>query len=81
MALLFNLLWGHASRGGRLLDRHADPEQTEAITRSYALGPMMYLASFAMAFWKPGISVVMALAYAVFWAMPNQNPIIKRRAA
>jgi uncharacterized membrane protein len=80
MALLFNLLWRYAARGGRLFSKHADPQQIEAISRAYSVGPLMYLASLAMAFWRPGVSVGMTFAYAVFWALPSRNPLLTSRA-
>jgi uncharacterized membrane protein len=80
MALMFNLLWRYAARGGHLFGKNADPQQIEAITRAYSMGPLMYVGSLAMAFWSPGVSVAMTFAYAVFWALPIRNPFVTSRA-
>jgi uncharacterized membrane protein len=80
IAILFNLLWRYASRGGRLFDKHADLAQAQAITRAYSVGPLLYLGSLAMAYWSPKMSVGMTFAYAVFWALPSRDPFVTSRA-
>lgn len=77
IAILFNVLWRYAAHNGRLLGRHADRAQAAAITRAYNVGPFMYLVSFVAAFFSPGLSAGLNLAYAVFWALPSQNPFVR----
>ena len=45
VAVLFNALWLYASVGARLLRTDHDPKVVRGITRSYALGPVTYLAA------------------------------------
>ena len=80
LAVLFNVLWRHAAGKNRLLDHRADPRAIEAIWRGYALGPPMYLVSFALAFISVAASLTMNLLLAVFWALPSQNPLVRQRA-
>jgi uncharacterized membrane protein len=43
MAIMFNLVWGYASAGHRLLVQGLDPESIRQGTRSYRKGPLLYL--------------------------------------
>lgn len=79
LAIFFNLLWHHASRENRLLDRNADPAMIEAITRGYRFGPLLYFVSFVLAFVSVPASLVMNLALAIFFALPSQNPLVGRK--
>ncbi len=48
LATCFNLLWRYASYKNRLLDKKADPEAVQAITRQYRFGPLFYLVAFLL---------------------------------
>ena len=80
LAVLFNLLWRYSAGKNRLLDRRADPRVVEAITRGYSVGPPLYFLSFALAFVNVAASIVMNLLLAIFFALPNQNPLIRQKA-
>ena len=80
LAVMFNLLWRYSSGKNRLLDRRADPRVVEAITRGYSVGPPLYFLSFALAFVNVAASIVMNLLLAIFFALPNQNPLIRQKA-
>ncbi len=73
LAILFNLLWLYASHGGRLLGPDVHPRSVERITRSYRVGPMVYLTAFLL----PWVSVPLALLLtgllAVFFALPERD--------
>jgi uncharacterized membrane protein len=71
IAILFNRLWGYASHSNRLLRRDVDQQAVEAITRSYAWGPPMYLLSFVLASISPMGSIGLNMALAVFFALPR----------
>ena len=47
IAIFFNVLWHHAVRAG-LLDLTAR-ESADSISRQYAAGPIVFLASFGLA--------------------------------
>lgn len=81
LAVFFNLLWHHASDKHRLLDRKADPSMVEAITRGYRFGPLLYFLSFVLAFVSVPASLAMNLGLAIFFALPSQNPFVKRKTA
>lgn len=80
LAIFFNLLWRYAAHKNRLLDHRADPHLVAAITRGYSYGPPVYFLTFVLAFISVGASVTMNLALAIFWALPSQNPFVRRRA-
>ena len=73
VAVMFNLLWRHASRGNRLFSPHADLTLAAAINRAYNVGLTMYLVSVLLAFVSPPISLVITTAMGVFFALPNQR--------
>lgn len=69
IAIIFNALWHYASRGHRLLDAAVDPEAVKAITRQYALGPIVYLACFALAFVNVLAAIGLTIALAIYFAI------------
>ncbi|HEX9160601.1 MAG TPA: TMEM175 family protein [Thermoanaerobaculia bacterium] len=70
-AIAFQLLWRHASGGGRLIADDADPESVAAITRQYRFGPLLYVVLIVIAYFSPVASLVLNLALAVFFAIPS----------
>jgi uncharacterized membrane protein len=65
----FNLLWGYAAYKNRLLRCDVDPQAVRQITRSYLLGPVVYLADFILAFISMPASFAFFLLLAVFYAV------------
>jgi len=80
LAVFFNLLWRYAAHKNRLLDHRADAHLVGAITRGYSYGLPVYLLTFLLAFISVAASVTMNLVLAIFWALPSQNPFVKRKA-
>jgi uncharacterized membrane protein len=71
LAVVYVSLWRYASRGRRLLARHIDQAQADAITRQYSWGPLYYLAAFAAAsLWSANVAVGICLALAIFFSLP-----------
>ena len=70
-AILFNVLWKHASAQGRLLDPRADPHTIGIISRQVAVVPYLYVASFLLASVSAFASTVLNLVLVVFFAMPK----------
>jgi uncharacterized membrane protein len=68
IAFAFKGLWHHASKKGRLLAEDVDYKEVRQITLQYRYGPLMYLAAFALSFVSVGLSVIMCLCLAVFFA-------------
>jgi len=70
-ALLFNLLWKHASARGQLLDPRADPHTIDIISRQIAIVPYLYAGSFLLASVSAFASTLLNLVLVVFFAMPK----------
>ena len=70
IALIFNALWRYASHNDRLLGANVDRAFVQNVNRQYAFGPFLYLVCFAAAFFNGMISFLIALALAVFFALP-----------
>jgi hypothetical protein len=68
IAFAFKGMWHHASRDGRLLARNVDCTEIRQITLQYRYGPPLYLVAFALSFVSVGMSVVLCLCLAVFFA-------------
>jgi len=67
----FNLLWRHATRHRRLLDRHVTPAMVHRINLQYGFGPLFYLATFAVAVAGGALaSMLLNCVLAVFFALP-----------
>jgi uncharacterized membrane protein len=71
MALLFNALWLYASVGAQLLRADHDPKVVRGITRSYALGPVTYLAATLISIVKPIVGVILFAAIAGFYILES----------
>jgi uncharacterized membrane protein len=80
MAIFYNLVWRHAARGLRLLAPDAHQGQTDAITRSYLLGPALYGLAVVLAFINVWASVLLNLALAVYWTLPPLRRVRARPA-
>ena len=68
--LAFNVLWRHATRRHRLLDRHITPATIQRINLQYGFGPLLYLASFGVALGSALASMILNCALAAFFALP-----------
>jgi uncharacterized membrane protein len=71
IAVFFNLLWRYAATGNRLLDRNADRQAVERISRQYLLGPLGYGLAFGLAFVNIWASLLLNLLLALFFALPG----------
>jgi uncharacterized membrane protein len=70
IALCFNLLWRYASSPRRhLLAADVDKIAVERITRSYAIGPLLYLACALVGWFSVRASLAMNVAIACFFAL------------
>ncbi len=77
IAIFFNVLWHYAVSAG-LLDEHYS-ESAQAISRQYAVGPLLYLICIALAWVSPLLSLVLNAALAVFFALPARHAAITKR--
>jgi len=70
-AVMFNVLWRYAARGGRLLRADADRRTVEGISRSYLPGPFLYAAATAVALLNPYVSAGLFGALAIFYVIES----------
>jgi uncharacterized membrane protein len=73
IAIVYNLLWRHASRDRRLLDSAASATAIDEIDRSYRFGPPLYALAFVLAFVQLTASLVTCLALAVFFSVTGSR--------
>jgi uncharacterized membrane protein len=74
MACFFNLLWRYASYHNRLLGKNIDPQSVAAISRQYLFGPLLYLATFAVAWISTPGCIILSFILALFFAIPPRSP-------
>ena len=72
MAICFNLLWNHASRGGRLLGKNVDMRSVAAISGQYMYGPLLYVVAFGLAWISAPVCIAFNFLLALFFAVPGQ---------
>jgi uncharacterized membrane protein len=72
IATIFNGLWGYASRSGRLLGAHVNPEAVTAITRQYRFGPLLYFIALLIAWVQPTVAILFTLLLAIYFALPSR---------
>jgi uncharacterized membrane protein len=70
-AILFNVLWRYAAYGSRLIRQDADPRAVEGISRSYVLGPIVYLGATVVALKSPIASALLYAALAIFYVFES----------
>ncbi len=75
MAVAFNLIWNHSSRGNRLLDTSLDPRLFERVHQRYRFGPLIYAACFALGFVSVPATLCVLGALALLYALPYNDGI------
>ena len=73
IALLFYVLWKYASKDNRLIGHEVDHSIVEGIHKSYRFGPLLYLATFILAFVNVALSIGLCFGLAVFFALPKKR--------
>lgn len=66
----FNLLWRHATRRRRLVDHHISPAMVRRINLQYGFGPLLYVLALLAATYSAVGSILLDVAFAVFFALP-----------
>ena len=74
LAIMFNLVWGYASAGHRLLVPGIDPEAIRKGTSSYRKGPLLYVVLTLPAVFNPYISLAAFALLAAYWLLPSAGP-------
>jgi uncharacterized membrane protein len=70
-AIMFNVMWQYAARGGRLLRENASAPVVKGITRSYLPGPFIYLVATVSALVSPQLSAVLYAGIALFYVVES----------
>ena len=70
-AIFFNVIWRYAAWGRRLLRHDAEEKAVQGISRSYALGPPIYLAATVVALKSPTASAALFGALALFYTLES----------
>jgi uncharacterized membrane protein len=74
MAVMFNAVWLYAAKDRRLLVDGVSDDAIAHGTRSYRLGPILYLAIMLVAFISPYVSLALLAAFALYWLLPSSGP-------
>jgi len=70
-AVMFNAIWFYAARGGRLLRNDADQRTVRGISKTFVLGPWMYVAATIVAAIAPTVGAIVFLLFALFWVIES----------
>jgi uncharacterized membrane protein len=70
IAIGFNLLWRHASAGGRLLDEEIHPRHASDVTKGFRFGWLYYAIAFLLVFVNPYICLAANIILAALFALP-----------
>lgn len=73
IAIFFNLLWWHASKNNRLLDKEAHPGLIKAINDQYRYGPILYMVALGLVFISIWLSLALQFALAVFFTLTDSS--------
>jgi uncharacterized membrane protein len=73
IAIGFNAVWWYAAAGRRLLDPASDPVAVRTISRRYALGPVSYGLSVALAFVNVWASLAVHAGLAALYVLPERH--------
>lgn len=77
-AIFFTLLWTYAAGNYRLVDRRLEPSVLRAMTRRYVVGPLLYLAAFALAFVSVAASLALIVVLALIFVLPEPGDWFKK---
>jgi len=81
LAVAWNFLWRHASKGHRLLSANVTDEHIRSVDRDYNLGLALYFLVFALAFVNGFAGILGILLLAVFWAVTASSRTLVNSAA
>jgi uncharacterized membrane protein len=70
IALVYTWLWGYASTDRRMIHRKVRDEEIQVVNNQYRFGWVSYAVILALGFWKPGLSVALNLALAIWFGLP-----------
>jgi uncharacterized membrane protein len=75
ISLAYNALWYWARRGGHLLEPDASPQTLRAVTRQYAVAPVVYLVALGSALVNVWPSIAIFVGASVYYAIPTRATV------
>jgi len=70
-AVMFNAIWFYAASGGRLLRADADGRTVRGISKTFVLGPWIYLAATLVSAISPKLGAVAFMLFTLFWVVES----------
>jgi uncharacterized membrane protein len=71
--VFFNVLFRYAAAGRRLLRRDADQQLVNAVTREYAVGPVLYAIATLLALLNVWVSLALHALLALIYVVPSRS--------
>ena len=68
--IVYNALWRYAASGRRLLEPEVADSEVDAISRSFLVGPTVYLAATVIAFASSWAAIAACLVIDATYAVP-----------
>lgn len=75
IAFAYNALWYWARRGGHLLEPDASPQTLRAVTRQYAVAPVVYVVALGSALVNVWASIAIVIGVSVYFAIPTRATV------
>ena len=75
IALAYNALWFWARRGGHLLEPDASAQTLRAVTRQYAVAPVVYVAALGSVLVNVWANIAIFIAVSVYYAVPTRATV------
>ena len=72
ISVSYNALWYWARRGGHLLEPDVQAATLRAVTRQYAVAPVVYLLALALSFVSAWASIGVFVFVSVYYAIPTR---------
>lgn len=73
LAVCFSLVWRYASHNNLLLARDHDRQIAKGITKSYRLGPLLYIIACALSFISVTMSFGFCMLLALYFTLPPRT--------
>jgi uncharacterized membrane protein len=71
--VIYNMLWRYAAAGRRLLQRNADQQLVDAISREFTVGPVLYAIATLLAFLNAWVSLAIHALPTLVYVVPNRS--------
>lgn len=69
--IVFSLLWQHASRRQRLIDKHTPEHIVHLAHKVVLLAPIVYAAAVGIAFFNPVVSIIIYILVPLAYVIPS----------